>query len=80
MADHSKQRFVRWYLDLGRSLGTGIINMFFNEHAHTLCFLRCYCLVSSKTGLSVLAVVTDQAFGYSWLFLLYENSLLLQQS
>lgn len=41
MADHSKQCFVRWYLDLSRSLGAGIINVFFIEHAHTLCFLQC---------------------------------------
>ena len=39
MVDHFKQCFVRWYLDLGRSLGAGIINVFFNERAHTLCFL-----------------------------------------
>lgn len=63
MARRSKRGFVRWYLDLSRSLGAGIINTFFNEHAPALCLLRCYSLAPSKTGLSGLAAVIDQALG-----------------
>lgn len=78
MAVHSKQHFVPRYLDLGQALGAGVINMVFND-AHTLCFLQCHGLAPSKKELSGLVVVTDQALGYSWLFPLCENSLVLQQ-